>query len=182
MLWGWYNKKGNKEMKNKNTRRGFTLIELLVVVLIIGILAAVALPQYQLAVKKAKITRVIPLVQALVTAEEVYYLGNGEYTNNLSNLDIEMPKDDSCKIKQDRYDCSQYTIGVFNEKTNAQGGDKEIRYLVFFDDYNDVYTANKGDRICLADDEISRKVCNTLGAGKEDTTYSGSWAYMYRFD
>ena len=70
---------------------GFTLIELLVVVLIIGILAAVAVPQYELAVSKTRVMRLLPLLRAISDAENVYYLANGSYTLDFAQLDIDMP-------------------------------------------------------------------------------------------
>ncbi len=73
-------------MKNK---QAFTLIELLVVVLIIGILAAVALPQYQKAVWKSRAAQIIPVVRALGEAEKRYFLANGTYTTNMEELDLD---------------------------------------------------------------------------------------------
>ncbi len=67
-------------------RTGFTLIELLVVVLIIAILAAVALPQYQFAVAKSKIMPYILDMQEIIRAEEIYYLENDEYIPSLDKL------------------------------------------------------------------------------------------------
>ncbi len=62
--------------------RAFTLIELLVVVLIIGILSAIALPQYEKAVEKARLSEALTNVKALREAIDIYILENGLPPNN----------------------------------------------------------------------------------------------------
>ena len=64
--------------KNK---KGFTLIEMLVVVLIIGILAGVALPQYTKTVEKSRVAEVLLNAAALEKAIDIYVLTNG-YPND----------------------------------------------------------------------------------------------------
>ena len=84
-------------MKQKN--RAFTLIELLVVVLIIGILAAVAVPQYQKAVEKSRITQALTFLNAVYKSHQLCVLQHGENSEDcwlsdstvLANMDIELP-------------------------------------------------------------------------------------------
>ena len=76
-------KKGNNE--------GFTLIELLVVVLIIGILAAVALPQYTKAVEKSRAAEAMQVLEDFATAESIYCMARNEFTNDADSLNMAFP-------------------------------------------------------------------------------------------
>ena len=73
-----------------NGNSAFTLIELLVVVLVIGILAAVALPQYEKAVWKSRYSQLVTVANSIAQAAEVYYLANGQIPTNVEDLSIGM--------------------------------------------------------------------------------------------
>ncbi len=82
----------------KLTTRGFTLIELLVVVLIIGILAAVAVPQYQKAVERSRAAEAVTLLSAFAKAYRAYYLANSAYATKFDQLDVEIPPKGNTKF------------------------------------------------------------------------------------
>ena len=77
---------------NKN-KKAFTLIELLVVVLIIGILAAIVVPQYQLAVAKSRYSTLKAKTRSLAEAINRYQLATGTIPESLDDLDISVDGD-----------------------------------------------------------------------------------------
>ena len=141
----------------KTNNQAFTLIELLVVVLIIGILAAVALPQYQIAVFKSRITQAIPFVKTLKEAQEIYYLANGEYTNHIENLDIDTG---ICPIG---WKCSVNTTAV---RAQWYENDKYILALVYsLNHRKDSLSRRAGKLYCYTKttSQIGMRVCKTMG-------------------
>ena len=93
-------------MKNKS--RAFTLIELLVVVLIIGILAAVAVPQYQKAVLRSRFVNIKVNMAAMIQAQRRYYLANNEYAADKGDLDISTS---ACFTNSGNIQCLLYSNG-----------------------------------------------------------------------
>ena len=73
-----------------SNRRGFTLIELLIVVVIIGVLAAIAVPKFQNTKGKANAASLRADLRNLVTAEEAYFYDNSSYTTDITALNIRM--------------------------------------------------------------------------------------------
>jgi prepilin-type N-terminal cleavage/methylation domain-containing protein len=72
----------------RRRRAGFSLIELLIVVVIIGILAAIAIPQFANTKGKALVTKVKSDLRQLANAEEGYFYGAGQYTTDLNALGV----------------------------------------------------------------------------------------------
>ncbi len=135
-------------MKNYQNKKGFTLIELLVVVLIIGILSAVALPQYQKAVLKSKVAAALPRVAAMETAQKEYKMANGSYTSDLSALSIDTGIW-SCNASEnaDQQFC-QFRVVEQGNSINVVGWELWFPEKSYYRIYCIGYKNTLGDAIC----------------------------------
>jgi len=122
-------------------RKGFTLIELLVVVLIIGILASIAIPQYFKVVEKSRVAEAMSLVASIKSAEERYLARGGTYTNNTADLDISYPQMGTSDITTKFFKatisgagtCASgpcYTIAVQRQTTNSSVAERYGTYTM----------------------------------------------------
>ena len=78
-------------MKNKKLNKGFSLLELLVVILIIGVIAAIALPQYQKAVWKSRAANLYTQIVPIGSAIQRYYMVHNTWVTDFNDIDIDIP-------------------------------------------------------------------------------------------
>lgn len=71
---------------NLMTYKGFTMLELLMVIVVVGLLASLAIPQYQGFVEKAKVAEAISIARSIMSAQEVYRIETGGYADSLVRL------------------------------------------------------------------------------------------------
>ncbi len=161
-------------MKSANIKGldGFTLVELLVVVLIIGILAAVAMPQYTRAVERSRVATMQPLVRALADAQRSFLMANGSVSRSFADLDISLPG--NCTVSPNDYYGESAICGKFS--INLDSTTHAVQGIMNVSDQSRVwlgYPTGEGVPYCMAcsngnEASDANKLCKSMG-GK---TYS----------
>ncbi len=163
----------------KSSSKAFTLIELLVVVLIIGILAALALPQYKLSVEKTKAVEGIVMLKALSNSIDRVALEKGSRPTSFDELDISIPDLTGTCVDGNTTDC------VLDKNWQYQIRKEANRYQLRRRPFNYLLEMNNKVMYCdavLASNNVNfyRKLCKSLTGQTEPTINAGD-VEMYAF-
>ena len=169
-------------------KQAFTLIELLVVILIIGILSAVALPQYKVAVLKSKYAILLTNTRSVMNALEVYYLANGTYPPSIADISVEIP---GCTVVAATVlRCADVNYTYYSDfhfqDFLVQSMFRNFVGLGYVErtPYGNTRFHNASQRHCIADsgNAAANQVCKSLGgipAGTDDFYAELSYQYTY---
>ena len=137
-------------------KQAFTLIELLIVVLIIGILTAIAIPQYQTAVQKSRYATLMPLAKSVKNAEEAILMSNGQYSSKLEDLSITLPGTvDNNKVTNSDGTVLEVTATDSHNYVKAKKNDLN-NYVMYFAKSTNFPEA-------LKDNKVAKQVCLSYG-------------------
>lgn len=102
-----------------NRQKGFTLIELMIVVVIIGILAALAIPRFMAATVKAKESEAKTILKQVFTLERVYRQEQGAYTNDMTVIGFDVPTNSRFIYAIDAAAANTFTASATPDGTDA---------------------------------------------------------------